>query len=311
MVEQTMQVIMAHGDKAKFIPISRLEDIRKYIAVLNDSGLLNNFQKFIINNLYKTDMPEAALEAKSILIVASPGPSSAKLYFRWKGKRVPLFIPASYIEKNAAPERIEQYLNAFLSRSGYRVAHAPGLPHKLLAVRSGLGLYGRNNICYVEGMGSFLNLSLFFSNIPCADENWHEIRQMDCCKSCTLCLDHCPTRAITADRFLIDNERCLTYFNEGGGEWDFPEWISPSAHNCIYGCLKCQAVCPKDKAYLDNVIEPAEFSEEETSSLIEGKPYEQFTCELKRKIEDLNMVEYLGALPRNLKVLFNSHRNEQ
>jgi epoxyqueuosine reductase len=32
------------------------------------------------------------------------------------------------------------------------------LPLKSLAVRSGLAAYGRNNVCYVPGMGSFLEL---------------------------------------------------------------------------------------------------------------------------------------------------------
>jgi epoxyqueuosine reductase len=37
---------------------------------------------------------------------------------------------------------------------------------KRLAVRSGLARYGRNNVTYVEGMGSFLELSASLTDMP-------------------------------------------------------------------------------------------------------------------------------------------------
>lgn len=128
---------------------------------------------------------------------------------------------------------------------------------------------------------------------------------MDLCETCQACLNNCPTAAITKDRFLINAERCLTYFNEADGKWDFPEWVQPSFHNCIYGCLRCQSVCPKNKDYLDNVIEPVEFTEDEALLLVEGRPLEQFPAILKQKVKELDMFDYLTALPRNLKVLLD------
>lgn len=305
MIELIKQEILKHGDKAKVVPIKCLGEIKQDIDDLKNSGYLNNFQKYIVSDLYILNLPDTDFEIRSIIIVASPSPSLAKITFNWKGKRIPLMLPASYIDKDTAPLRIEKYLNEFLNPRGHYIKYAPGLPRKLLAVRSGLGVYGRDNICYVEGMGSFLNLTPYFSDIQCIEDSWHAIRQMDLCKKCTACLENCPTVAITNDRFLINNERCLTYFNEGGGEWDFPEWIDPSSHNCIYGCLKCQMVCPKNNEYLDNVIEPVEFTEEETQILLEGKPLEQFSGELKQKVKELDMFGYLGVLPRNLKLLLN------
>jgi epoxyqueuosine reductase len=201
--------------------------------------------------------------------------------------------------------RIENYLKALLNPRGYHVLHAPKLPHKLIAVRSGLGLYGRNNICFVDGMGSFLNLAPYFSDVPCEDNTWQEIRQMDLCHTCRACMQNCPTAAIMPTRFLIDNERCLTYFNEAGGEWNFPDWIDPSSHHALYGCLRCQTACPVDAQYVKTVAEPFEFSEAETTLLMERKSFELFPDELKQKVLALGMVEYLGAIPRNLQALFN------
>jgi epoxyqueuosine reductase len=215
-------------------------------------------------------------------------------------------LPASYINEASGPPRIERYLNAFLNPKGYRVQYAPRLPRKLLAVRSGLGLYGRNNICYVDGMGSSLFLATYVSDVPCTGENWREVRQMDRCKTCRACLSNCPTKAITPDQFLIDNERCLTYCNEADAARDFPEWLDPSVHHTIYGCLRCQEVCPVNGEYAHTVVEPAAFTEEETACLVEGRPPELFPEGLWEKVEALDMVNYLGALPRNLRILLDS-----
>lgn len=305
MIELIKQEILKHGDRAKIVPIKCLQKIKQDAERIINSGLLNNFQKDIVNSFHGIDLPDTDFEICSIIIVASPSPSLVKVTFNWKGKRIPLMLPAAYIDNVTAPTDIEHYLNEFLNPRGYYIKYSPRLPRKLLAVRSGLGVYGRNNICYIEGMGSFLNLALYFSNISCMEENWHEIRQMDVCRNCKACLNNCPTGAIINERFLINNERCLTYFNEADAKWDFPEWVHPSLHHCIYGCLKCQNICPKNKEYLDNIVEPVEFSEEEAQLLLEGKPLEQFPEKMKQKVKELDMFDYLAALPRNLKILLN------
>lgn len=305
MINLTMQEILTHGNQGKIVPIHCLQEVKQDIEHLRENQPLNNFQKSIVTDHYRFDLPELDFEIRSLIIVASPSPAIVRVTFNWKGKRIPLIIPATYIDNVTAPKEIEQYLNEFLNPQGHHVKFAPRLPRKLLAVRSGLGAYGRNNICYVEGMGSFHNIATYFSDIPCTDEGLHEIHQMDLCETCQACLNNCPTAAITKDRFLINAERCLTYFNEADGKWDFPEWVQPSFHNCIYGCLRCQSVCPKNKDYLDNVIEPVEFTEDEALLLVEGRPLEQFPETLKQKVKELDMFDYLTALPRNLKVLLD------
>lgn len=302
MIELIKEEILKHGDRAEIVPIKCLESIRQDIENIKNSGFLNGYQKYITEELYMLDLPHCDFEIRSIIIVASPSPMG-KVFFNWKGKKTPLMLPATYIDKETASSDIEQYLNKFLSQRGYNIQYASRLPRKLLAVRSGLGRYGRNNLCYVEGMGSFLNLALYFSDVPCTEESLHEIGQMDLCENCKACFNNCPTSAITNERFLIDNERCLTYFNEGNG--DFPDWIDPSAHNCIYGCLRCQNVCPKNKEYLNNIVDSVEFTEEEVQLLLEGKPCSEFPEKLIQKLKELDMFDYLGALPRNLKILLN------
>lgn len=305
MVGSLKAEIEKHGDQAVIVPVQRLQNLRQDVEDLKTKGGLNNFQQYILNDIYRIDVPDAGFEIRSIILVASPSPAKVDLIFHWQGKSIPVMLPASYMDKNKAPVRIEGYLQAFLSSGNQHVLYAPKLPHKLLAVRSGLGRYGRNNICYVEGMGSFINLNPYFSDVPCTDGVWQEICQMDRCRTCQACLSSCPNAAILPERFLINNERCLTYFNEAGGEWNFPEWIDPAAHHTLYGCLRCQFACPANRPYLNTHLEPVEFAEEETDLLLAGKPVELFPQDLRQKVEALEMSEYLGAIPRNLQAIFN------
>lgn len=123
------------------------------------------------------------------------------------------------------------------------------------------------------------------------------------CQTCKACLNNCPTRAITAQSHLVNTDRCLTHFNEHDGT-GFPAWINPGAHDSLVGCLRCQACCPVNQEFLNEVIEPAaRFSEEETLILLENKPFEQLPAELARKLELLAIPVYYGALARNLKAL--------
>ena len=311
MVETLKSEIAKHGDKAAIVPIHRLQNIRQDIQDLKAREDLNNFQQYIVNDLYSLAVPDTDFEVRSIILVASPSPSAVKIMFTLKGKKIPSLLPASYVDKNRSPKRIEGYLKAFLNPSGYHILYAPKLPHKLIAVRSGLGAYGRNNLCFVEGMGSFINLNPYFSDLMSDEDTWQEIRQMELCRTCQICLQNCPTAAMMPTRFLINNERCLTYFNEAGGEWNFPDWIDPSSHHTLYGCLRCQTICPMNRQYLTTTREPVDFTEEETAFLLAGKSFELFPDGLKQKVETLDMNNYLGALPRNLRALFNQTLNSR
>lgn len=79
------------------------------------------------------------------------------------------------------------------------------------------------------------------------------------------------TGAIKPERFLIDNQRCLSALNEVGQA--FPDWLSPDVHHTLYDCLLCQLPCPMNREQLAHVGEPVHFTEEETEYLLRGEPY--------------------------------------
>jgi len=173
-----------------------------------------------------------------------------------------------------------------------------------LAVRSGLGQYGKNNICYVSGMGSFLQLVAAYSDMPCEEDSWQEPSMLQACEKCDLCRRACPTGAIPSDRFLLRAELCISYHNEKKGDIPFPSWMDPAWHNCIEGCMRCQRACPVDKKFLSWVGDEEEFSEEETALLLQGASHEKLPEETVRKLTHLDILNDLGILPRNLGVFF-------
>lgn len=310
MVELLAQEIRRHGDAFRILPIERLADLKKDIGDFQKDANLNGFQKYITNSLYRFELPAAEFVTRSIIIIAAPTPAYAKVIFDWRGHKIAaLSLARSDMGKKAAPAATKQYLTRLLKPAGYHIQAAPQLPLKRLAVRSGLALYGRNNISYVAGMGSFFTLVSYFSDIPCTEDSWHEIRSLEQCQKCTACLHNCPTGAIAAERFLIDNERCLSYFNEGPG--DFPEWLPDSAHHCLYDCLMCQNICPQNKDHLNHVIGPLEFNETETGLLLSGKTMKEFPAALQKKVIFLGMDSWLGAIPRNMRVLFEKAARAQ
>lgn len=282
--------------KTATIPISCLNDIKEDISKFAKRSDLNNFQKWIITERYVLN-PELDFEPQSI-IVAAVGFNLCNAVFHNAGKTV-----MSVVDLPATADEVKELLSR---GNNYNFFYDYWLPQKRLAVRSGLAEYGINNICFVEGMGSLITIFVFISDMPCDNEyTWREVKNMDICNTCDLCQKNCPTRAILEDRFLIDNEKCLSAINEFGTE-PFPDTVPRSAHHRIVNCSRCQDICPKNKGRFDEITETVYFSEEETALLLSGTKYENLPKELSEKIDIYGMKWFYGSLSRNLKALFDN-----
>jgi epoxyqueuosine reductase len=109
---------------------------------------------------------------------------------------------------------------------------------RAVAVRAGLGWFGKNANVLLEGSGSWFVLgsvltdaALPTSNPPVADG----------CGSCTRCIDGCPTQAIVAPG-VVDARRCLAWLVQAEGV--FPREHRLALGDRLYGCDVCQEVCP-------------------------------------------------------------------
>jgi len=299
LMDELHSTLEENGYQDRIVSIQHLRDLEEGIEGSRRRGLLNEelYQEYLSGLVFKP--PDDLPEARSLIVVAVPQPQ-IRVIFTWQGESWPFTIPPTYPAYRETDERVGDILSSVLNPEGYRVSQA-ALPVKYLAVRSGLGEYGRNNICYVPGMGSFHRLVAFYTDFPCPEDSWREPQMTKSCQSCHVCIDSCPAGAITADRFLIHAERCLTFHNERRGE--FPAWIGPSWHNCLVGCLHCQIACPQNVLFLEWIEGDQVFSEEETNLILECVPSDRLHLDTVKKLERLDLIEYLEVLPRNLRML--------
>ena len=296
--------LVTRGYQGRIVSAQHLADLKEGIEAHYLEGRFD--EEFYRERLtgFRFSPPETLPVFRSIIIVAVPRPQTEAV-FNWRGQSLSLILPPTYTDYKKIAQRVASVLTGVLESSGYRVAQSQ-LPFKLLAVRSGLGAYGRNNICYVPGMGSFLELVGLYSDLPCPEDKWQDLLMMEACRNCHACVRHCPTGAITEERFLLHAERCIVFHNERPSSVPFPTWIDPSWHNCLEGCMHCQRVCPEDKSFWGWIEGREEFSEEETALLLRGSPQDRLPQETIGKLERLDILGDLELFPRNLGVFLRA-----
>jgi epoxyqueuosine reductase len=284
------------GYVSRIVPVGRAQDLEAEIIDRRRKNLVDRelcrlwLDKFVFE-------PQGLADTRTLIVMAYPQPQS-RVTFRIDGQASSFVIPPTYL--TYTDKLVTDILIDVLGRHGYTAVGA-ALPAKLLAVRSGLAKYGRNNISYIEGMGSFYRLRAFFSDMPVDDDPWQEPGILEECLRCTACIQSCPTGAIPSDRFLLRAERCLPFFNERDTE--VPEWIDPSWHNSLIGCMICQNVCPVDRPFKDWVEDVAEFDERETELILKKAPLEEHDEKTRRKLKTIEFSEDLAVLARNLRLL--------
>jgi epoxyqueuosine reductase len=130
---------------------------------------------------------------------------------------------------------------------GKPVVDSSPVLEKAWAREAGLGWQGRHSIVINRQIGSFFFIGILILNI---ELQYDRILKKDLCGSCRLCIDECPTGAINDNR-TIDARKCianLTIENRG----PIPEDIGPFLGRRIYGCDRCQEVCPWNKKAVPN-----------------------------------------------------------
>lgn len=288
------------GRKGRVVSIDRLEDLKTGILGPNERGLLDPvfYQEWLSNFDFHPD--KGKFHPSSIIVVATPAPQH-QVTFQLDDRDLPLLIPPTYLFGQQVDAQTAAVLDSFLAPRGYHLA-LTNLPKKLTAVRSGLACYGRNNITYVEGMGSFHRLAIFYSDMPCEQDSWREPVMLERCEKCSACRKRCPTGAISADRFLLHAERCITYHNEQSIDVPFPDDLEDGWHNALVGCMLCQHACPVDKPYLKFIEFGPRFDTYETRLFCQGVALEHLPPATRQKLVDYDLDGMLSAWPRNLGV---------
>lgn len=295
-----------HAYQYRTMSVDRFPVLQEEIDALRRSGQLAQVEAFTnyMNDLSFT-LPENFPSARSLILIATSAPLLT-IHLQYNGTRIPAIIPPNYyfsgLTRVMLLDEIRRAIVPCPDRRVDRIDYRFFL--KLAAVRSGLAMYGRNNICYVEGMGSLFSVHAYLTDEEFPEDHWCDVRHLPQCEHCSVCIGSCPTGAISPDRFVIDASRCIPLYNELDGE--LPDWIPAGAHHAIIGCMHCQSPCPANREQMKHVETADDITEDEVRGFISGERNENILDSIGQKLK----IPYLGksdelatVIRRNMKAL--------
>ncbi|MGM0367521.1 MAG: 4Fe-4S double cluster binding domain-containing protein [Actinomycetota bacterium] len=287
------------GARAAFLSLNQLSRIqRPYSEYGQRRENLDFFNRYL--KKFLMDFTGLMPEAKSILCVAYLQ-KITEVVFSFKNHKLNTLLPPTYIYRKPEDD-IGLALGQATEGTPYKIKEAV-LPRKLASAFSGLGEYGKNNLIYIKGMGSFAYLSTYLTSIGCGTSTG-SLKALKECQQCTACIDNCPSGSLSVKGFTFKPNRCLTYLNENGGL--FPGWLKSSWHNSIVGCMRCQSVCPRNRELVGQIEKGPVFSCRETEAILGGALFKQLSADTRKKLASVCMDDYYSLLARNIRALMDS-----
>jgi Uncharacterized Fe-S protein len=298
-IDEIHSAFARKGRRAALCRLGNLKDLAEHFEVLHKSNQIAPavFDRYLGDFTYAA--PEGLPSARSVLLVASPiGRSLIEL--ETPSGRLEAIIPPTYGADQLIAEN-EAVMGPVLGAANSRFLWA-WLPVKSIAAWTGLGRYGRDNILRFEGLGSFVRLDAWWTELDVSDEPWGPPRSLERCEGCGACARACPNGCIVEGRFIVDAARCLTFLNEGDG--DFPEWLDSRSHNAAVGCLRCQDACPENRGVPGREIY-RRFALDAAASeaLLAGRPTAELPAEAAAAVRAAEMEGHEARLGRNLRAL--------
>lgn len=291
----------SRGYEVAWGPAAVVADAVVEISQRRDSGELD--VGFYEEALAWMVRDERELPEGTVVVVAVPRPAH-RVRFELEDGSLPALLPPTYVRYRPLFEEVRQDL-ARHGLPGARVDYLAA-PLKSVAARLGLVRYGRNNVTYARGAGSYIQLCGFTTDaeLPPAAEAVLRPALLDDCAGCEACAGVCPTGAIGDERVLISAHRCLTFANENEGDW--PGWAPGWAHTCLLGCLECQKVCPVNPP-LEIEETDVVFSAAETAALLAGAEHDgSVESGIAVKLAWLGQPYAESVLGRNLRALLEA-----
>jgi epoxyqueuosine reductase len=159
------------------------------------------------------------------------------------------YLDDDRVTRTGLSRRIKDF-RTFLRDRGIDSRVPGALPHRMAAARAGLGTFGKNCLFYAREAARGGSWTL---PIPVVVDREFEpgvpTLKIDCPDWCrNACIAACPTRALEGGG-RMDPRRCisfLTYYGEGLTPLELREPMGM----WVYGCDRCQDVCPRNRPWL-------------------------------------------------------------
>ncbi|MGB6059570.1 MAG: tRNA epoxyqueuosine(34) reductase QueG [Microthrixaceae bacterium] len=215
---------------------------RQVLLERRDLGLNGDMQFTYRNPERSTDPARALRNARSMIVAA--------YRYDTELRPAPVIGTQGRVARYATSDhydRLRSGLRLIASRLkelGHRavvVCDDNAMVDRAVAVRAGLGFYGKSANVLLPGQGSWFVLGSVITDVEFQATG---SAIADGCGTCTRCLDGCPTSAIIAPG-VVDARRCLSWLIQAPG--DFPREFRRALGNRIYGCDDCQEVCPPSR----------------------------------------------------------------
>lgn len=177
-------------------------------------------------------------EPMSIIVVFIPYLTKDKFL---KYDRSNLSLHAMSIDYHIISKKILENLCVKLNLNKYYIQCDNGIfNERFYAIHTGLCMKGINGLAIHCRYGSYGFLGLIATNelLP------EKLTSQKHCRSCNLCIKHCPACAITTSE--VYGNRCLSYLTQKKILSEFEEKLI-SKSSKVYGCDICQLVCPENK----------------------------------------------------------------
>jgi epoxyqueuosine reductase len=228
-------------DLCGIAPSRPLKEREKVLSDWCSSGM-NAGMSYLSRDIFKRLDPQFLVPGAKSLIVTGLGYYTDKLQTE---PGVPIISRYAYglsyqdVIKKKLYKLLAYIRNIRPEADGRPFSDSAPLLEKAWAIEAGLGWQGKHSVVINKKIGSFFFIGALILNI---ELEYDEPQKKDYCGKCRLCIDECPTAAINEDK-TIDARKCIANLTIEDRD-PIPEDIIPKIGKRIYGCDKCQEVCP-------------------------------------------------------------------
>lgn len=195
-----------------------------------------------------TDPLQIYPDARSIIVLIEPYYRMAFPRFL-EGHFGRCYLDDDRMTKDGLSLRVKAF-RSYLREAGMESKVPSNLPHRLTAARCGLGTLGKNNFFYARRGargGSWTSpITIMVDREFPPDEPTVKVGCPAWCRNA--CIAACPTRAIEGPG-KIDPRKCISYLSYYG-KGITPIELRDQMGMWVYGCDRCQNVCPRNHAWM-------------------------------------------------------------